>query len=550
MLPFYIGLVVIFFGLGAVGRLMWNEKKNEGAQLEKKPASPPQREPITTNGLLNRLGLKHSTSEGSSSEKKSLLGFLTTKIGKETSPERPDTGVTPTLANINLDLPPKKEEAPATGTASLRIDAPNPQKTSLLPTNKNISSEAALSIKHDELQTQYNGLQAKLDKMEVLLTEKNATLEKSEKALANELKNRKEFNKIKDILERELRETKDNGKQLQINTNSAQMESESLRNRIRQLEEKVKETEKEVFMKEEGNKEIQSEIEKGKNRILALEKFIEEKDKKIAVLVKKLKEESPSAETGKEEIPPAEQSEPVPEGPTVPEQEKSAIPEEAEVKNEEPSSEQGKETAGQSADQTLTEPEPIENGGQEEVVQDQEKIETPDTPDTALSPNEEKPSEVPSEGTQREKSPAESKSQTTEPSLEETSPEEKIADEKISESGQKPIETEEKTGTPEQSEPPQGDTTEEQPQKNEEENDKDKNPFLDPRKILDLIKSGESGDVSHLSPDVSKNLPEENNAEENSEKHQEDSPVPETTDSSNALQEEPPKEKDPDQKEK
>ena len=59
------------------------------------------------------------------------------------------------------------------------------------------------------------------------------------KKLKNELNNRKEFNKIKDILEKDLREAKDRARNVQLELNAAKTEAEESKKRIDQLEDKV-----------------------------------------------------------------------------------------------------------------------------------------------------------------------------------------------------------------------------------------------------------------------------------------------------------------------
>ena len=96
----------------------------------------------------------------------------------------------------------------------------------------------------------------KCDKLEALITEKNQELEKKDKALAAELSAKKEFNKIKDILEKELKETRDRAHKTQLEVKAAQAESEGCKKRIEQLEEKIKNKDDTIKQKEKEAGEL------------------------------------------------------------------------------------------------------------------------------------------------------------------------------------------------------------------------------------------------------------------------------------------------------
>ncbi len=97
---------------------------------------------------------------------------------------------------------------------------------------------------------QINEWQGKYERLDQLFNEKSAALEKSEESLRNELSNRKEFNKLKDMLEKELREAKDKARSIQVELNAARTEAEGNRKRIAQLEDKVATTEKVICGKD------------------------------------------------------------------------------------------------------------------------------------------------------------------------------------------------------------------------------------------------------------------------------------------------------------
>lgn len=102
---------------------------------------------------------------------------------------------------------------------------------------KKIEQEINFTAQIEEWREKYK----RLDK---LFNEKSAALEKSEESLRNELSNRKEFNKLKDMLEKELREAKDKARSIQVELNAARTEAEGNRKRIAQLEDKVTTMEK------------------------------------------------------------------------------------------------------------------------------------------------------------------------------------------------------------------------------------------------------------------------------------------------------------------
>lgn len=97
---------------------------------------------------------------------------------------------------------------------------------------------------------QINEWQGKYERLDQLFNEKSAALEKSEESLRNELSSRKEFNKLKDMLEKELREAKDKARGVQVELNAARTEAEGNRKRIAQLEDKVTTMEKVICGKD------------------------------------------------------------------------------------------------------------------------------------------------------------------------------------------------------------------------------------------------------------------------------------------------------------
>ena len=266
MIGFYILLLVIFFGFTAIVWIMLSEKKKESPKTEKKPSSEPQ---ISPKDLLGRLGLETPPISGSNAvDKKSPLPDLFKK-----------------------DLPrPALTALPAQGTASLKIAPP--------PLNKGpetAQKESELSLKYDDLLGEHKELQAKYAKLESMLHEKNTSLEKTERTLTNELKTQKEFNKVKDILEKELKETKDKYRILQAELAESQTASAGHLRRISQHEEKIKKLEIGVLTSESAITDAQSETLAARKKIAELEgklreseNHILEKNRKIEDLVNKL----------------------------------------------------------------------------------------------------------------------------------------------------------------------------------------------------------------------------------------------------------------------
>ena len=111
-----------------------------------------------------------------------------------------------------------------------------------------------------------------------------------------EQKNKKDFNKVKDVLEKELKEVRDQSRAFQVAAKNSEMEAQSYQKRVNQLENKVKEVEKEVFAKEDDLKSAQKESQTFKAKISELEKSLahersqlEEKKQKINELVERIK---------------------------------------------------------------------------------------------------------------------------------------------------------------------------------------------------------------------------------------------------------------------
>ena len=278
MIELFIGLGIIGIGLAIVSWLLLAEKRKTEKLLAKDPAQEaPKTNPTTPDQLLHRLGMGNAPQEKPVKKKMSHFN-LTTLFNKkkeaeviQPSPRQKISLITPTPQKF--------------GTAGLKLNA-EPLAT----------KESAQEIKNEEeMNIDQTQLKIKYEKLEHLLNEKNEIIDRNEKALAHEIKNRKEFNKVKDLLEKEVHDRKDHIRKLQIEVTSAQTEAQAYLKRVNQLEEKVKKVEKTVLEKGEELAASQKETSLETSRIAELTQEIQEKDRKIDALVKKLQPPHPSA---------------------------------------------------------------------------------------------------------------------------------------------------------------------------------------------------------------------------------------------------------------
>lgn len=262
---FYLLLCLMVLGLGAIAFVITMEKKNasldDSMTADNKPKTAPHE-------ILNRLGLENS-------------GSPKTPTKSDTLPE-----MFKRISTTKEPPPPSLLEDPLKSSVGIPKAVPIPIDT---------KTESELSLKYDELLTQHQELQEKLTKLEAMFAEKSSGLEKAEKTLTNELKNQKEFHKVKDILEKELKEAKDKIKDLQGNVATAQTETQTHINRITQLEEKVKKLEVEILTSEAAINDGQAGIQlvrkhatELEEKLRASENIILEKNQKIEDLVSRM----------------------------------------------------------------------------------------------------------------------------------------------------------------------------------------------------------------------------------------------------------------------
>ncbi len=181
MLVYFLAFALLVVGLGAVAWLFLQEE-----QREKESKAP---------SLLDRLGID-------------------TPPAKETSAEKKDSSAS-------------AEKIPEKPPETISID------------QKEISSQVEASLEEIEKLTEEAEFKAKCERLEMILKEKNEEIEKKENALSSELKAKKEFNRIKDGLEKEIKDLKDKNHKTQLELSAAQAEVETYRKRGLQLEEKI-----------------------------------------------------------------------------------------------------------------------------------------------------------------------------------------------------------------------------------------------------------------------------------------------------------------------
>lgn len=163
-------------------------------------------------------------------------------------------GITETAAkDMGLTIPTKSKETPVP-LSPLRLE-----KETIPPESKDtvdLNKMAVAELSHLELQAKYDKAEATIKEKETLLQRKDEELQKNEKALMQELKEKKEFNKTKDLLEKEIKELKDKNHKSLLELTASKAETESYRNRITQLEDKLNAREKDLKTKEKDIEEL------------------------------------------------------------------------------------------------------------------------------------------------------------------------------------------------------------------------------------------------------------------------------------------------------
>jgi len=144
--------------------------------------------------------------------------------------------------------------SPQTGTKSVTTGAihatPNPQTQAVDPTSPAAETTHSITpVENQDLKQDLNKeinasvelteLKEKYERLDKLFKEKSSELDNVKQTLESEQKNRKDFNKVKDLLEKELSDTKDRVRKIGLELTNNQAESESLKKQITQLEDKA-----------------------------------------------------------------------------------------------------------------------------------------------------------------------------------------------------------------------------------------------------------------------------------------------------------------------
>lgn len=135
-------------------------------------------------------------------------------------------------------------------------DSPQPPEPPVFKPSPLTPEEEKIIDKDLEASLESTELQQKYERVEKILKERTEELEQAKTDLDNEVKNRKEFNKVKDLLEKEISETKEKTRKAQVELASAQSEKDSYKMRISQLEDKVSKLQKAILEKEKEIEEL------------------------------------------------------------------------------------------------------------------------------------------------------------------------------------------------------------------------------------------------------------------------------------------------------
>lgn len=202
--------------------------------------------------------------------------------------------VTPAAILQNVGLSPVGDDQKSSRSFDEMV--PLPPQDEEIPKNSLMSAEEEKSLELElEIAAELSTLKEKYERLEKLFNEKEFELEAVENNLKNEVKNRKEFNKVKDALDKELKDIKDKGHELNNKTREAEARSENLTRRIEQLESKLSATEKGLLSKEDEVKKLLGDIAQQKSKVEDANEKIKQKDEKIAVLVERVNKEGGSS---------------------------------------------------------------------------------------------------------------------------------------------------------------------------------------------------------------------------------------------------------------
>lgn len=222
---------------------------------------------LTNQSLEELLG----TDIGESKKKKKFLSIFFTKKPKKIKKTNDLFKATDFNEKINqeqfkteefLETTAEKEESKElllnqTGTANLKTTPAIKDD----PTSNSIDNRNA-----ELLQQSLNDLQEKYTKLENLFNEKNKDLAEQQKSLENEISHRKEFDKLKQLLDSEIIELKEKNRDFQVLLNTLQSENQEFKNKEAIIPTDIQQQE----LKETEAEEIHSNPEKEPTEIIDL----------------------------------------------------------------------------------------------------------------------------------------------------------------------------------------------------------------------------------------------------------------------------------------
>lgn len=210
---------------GMIGNLFSKFKKNKekgGIQKSVKSKS-------VLNGLLSKFKKDKSTDDFISLDKPTL------SIQDVISSKENGYGV-------GIDSPASQNEPFKSGTAGMTTAQQFYKLTDSISNEEETKIEKEVESSFELLE-----IKKKYENLDRLFKEKSELLAKAEESLNNELGTQKDFNKVKDVLEKEIKGLKDQLKESKTVLSNTEKERENLQKRINQLEEKATKLEKEAL---------------------------------------------------------------------------------------------------------------------------------------------------------------------------------------------------------------------------------------------------------------------------------------------------------------
>lgn len=189
-----------------------------------------------------------------------LLKKLKIRGRNEETEDGPETVSLPSLKNLfQDDQEDTSTDEPKTGTASIKTVAS--ERSAREQPSPKARSEEKTSENESALSSQLSGLQEKYQKLDALFKEKSAELQKTKESLDNEIKNRKEFENVKELLEKEITDSKDRTRNIQAEGENAAAEIKRYEKRAAQFEEKADKLEKDLIEKDNKINELLNRLE-------------------------------------------------------------------------------------------------------------------------------------------------------------------------------------------------------------------------------------------------------------------------------------------------